>query len=133
MSETQTFRLVHAGARGGARAAIDAAPDGYICTIKEPTRNLEQNAKMHALLADIVKSKTKWAGREWSIDDWRAIFASAHAKAENLPVQTIPGIEGEFVALRRSTARMTKSELSGLIEYITAWMATNGIEFSGGF
>jgi len=124
------FRLVHDTARRLAKEAIDKAPDGWVVTVKEPTRNLLQNNALHGHLSDIVKAKAKWAGREWDIDSWRAIFASAHARHENLPVQTIPGLEGEFVALRRSTARMTKSELSGLIDYIAAWMAKNGVPFS---
>lgn len=126
------FRLVHDRARVLAADACRNAPEGWIVSIREPTRNLDQNAKLHALLSDIVKSDFKWAGRTWDIDSWRAIFASAYAKAVNLPVQTIPGLEGEFVAIRPSTARMTKSELSALIEYVTAFMAQNNIKFSGG-
>lgn len=124
------FVLAHPTARRLAVEAVQKAPDGYVVTVKEPTRNLLQNRALHGLLADIVKAKAKWAGRTWDIDSWRAIFASAHARASNLPVETIPGLEGEFVALRRSTARMSKSELSGLIDYISAWMAQNGVKFS---
>ena len=127
MNVPQTFRLVHPTARAGAASAVARAPDGWIVSIREPTRTLEQNAALHRLLALIVKSRVKWAGRTWDIDSWRAIFASAFAKAENLPVQTIPGLEGEFVALRRSTARMTKKELLGMIDYIEAWCAQNNI------
>jgi NinB protein len=101
-------------------------------TIAEPTRNAQQNAALHALLADVVRSKTVWAGRTWDIDSWRAIFASAYAKAANLPVQTIPGLEGEFVAIRPSTARMSKSELSALIEYVTAFCVQRGIPIRDG-
>ncbi|HEY6009909.1 MAG TPA: recombination protein NinB [Nitrospirota bacterium] len=127
MSDRQTFRLVHARARDAACSAIRSAPDGYLVEVKEPTRNAEQNRALHALLADIVKARTLWAGREWDIDSWRAIFASAYARAVNLPVQTIPGLEGEFVALRPSTARMSKSELSALIDYVSAFCVKRNI------
>lgn len=103
------------------------APDGYIVEIKEPRRNLDQNAALHGLISDVVRAKTVWVGQEWDTDSWRAIFASAYAKAVNLPVQTIPGLEGEFVAIRPSTARMSKSELSALIEYITAFCVQRSI------
>ena len=119
--------LAHDRARALAELGVRMAPEGYVVTIREPSRTLEQNAALHRLLACIVKSKAIWAGQEWDIDSWRAIFASAFAKAENIPVQTIPGIEGEFVALRRSTARMSKKELSGMIDYIEAWCAQNNI------
>ncbi len=100
--------------------------------IREPTRNLLQNATLHGLISDVVRAKTVWANREWDIDSWRAIFASAYAKAVNLPVQTIPGLEGEFVAIRPSTARMTKSELSALIEYVTSFCVQRGIPIKDG-
>jgi hypothetical protein len=129
MSDSATYWLRTPQARQNAREAILVAPEGYVCQVKEPTRNLDQNAALHAALADIVKAKVKWAGREWDIDSWRAIFVSAHAKAENLPVQTIPGLEGEFVAIRRSTTRMTKSELSGLIDYVFAKGTEWGVVF----
>lgn len=127
MSNLGPFVLVHDRARALAELAVRGAPEGMVVVIREPTRSLEQNSALHRLLACIVNSKAKWAGQEWDIDSWRAIFASAFAKAENLPVQTIPGIEGEFVAIRRSTTRMTKKELSGMIEYVQAWCAQNGV------
>ena len=121
MSEKQAFVLVHAAARQNACKAISEAPDGYVVAIVPPARNSLQNRTLHGLIADVVRAKTNWAGQEWDIDSWRAIFASGYAKAVNLPVQTIPGLEGEFVAIRPSTARMSKPELSALIEYITAF------------
>ncbi len=122
-----TFVLSHPLARRNAIAAVSAAPEGFSVVIREPTRNLLQNATLHGLISDVVRSHYKWAGREWDIDSWRAIFASAYAKAVDLPVQTIPGLEGEFVAIRPSTARMSKSELSALIEYVTAFCVQRNI------
>src|SRR5436190_12266155 len=121
MSDFSAFKLVSPIVRQNAQAAVLEAPEGYEVFIKEPRRNSFQNAALHGLIADVVRAKTEWAGQEWDIDSWRAIFASGYAKAVNLPVQTIPGLEGEFVAIRPSTARMSKSELSALIEYITAF------------
>ncbi len=127
MTNLGPWVLAHDRARALAELGVRSAPEGYVVIIREPNRTLEQNSALHRLLACIVKSKTKWAGQEWDIDSWRAIFASAFAKADNLPCQTIPGLEGEFVAIRRSTARMTKKELSGMIEYVQAWCAQNGV------
>ncbi len=127
MSESQTFWLAHAPARDMALEAVRRAPEGYSVSIRPPARNLLQNSILHGLISDVVRAKTVWAGKEWDIDSWRAIFASAYAKAVNLPVQTIPGLEGEFVAIRPSTARMSKSELSALIEYVTAFCVQRGI------
>ena len=38
-----------------------AAPEGHVVSISEPRRNLEQNAKMWAMLADIA-SQADWHG-----------------------------------------------------------------------
>ncbi|MCA3159322.1 MAG: recombination protein NinB, partial [Burkholderiales bacterium] len=44
------FRLVHQAARENAIEAIKQAPDGWVVRVTEPTRNLEQNALLHAEL-----------------------------------------------------------------------------------
>jgi len=111
-----------------AQSAVARAPMGHVVTIRPPTRSTEQNAALHRLLQAIVKARYKWAGRTWSIDDWRAIMVSAHAKATNRPGEIVPGLGGEFVVLRRSTTRMSVAELSSLIEYVTAWCVSNGID-----
>jgi len=111
-----------------AQSAVMRAPIGYVVTVRPPTRSTEQNAALHRLLQAIVKARYKWAGRTWSIDDWRTLMVSAHSKATNRAGEIVPGIEGEFVALRRSTTRMSVAELSSLIEYVQAWCASNGID-----
>lgn len=96
--------------------------------IGEPKRNLDQNARLHALLADIVKSGRDWAGQRMDVDDWRALFVHAVDVANGEGAgRAVPGLEGGVVLLRRSTARMSKRELSELIEYIEMQMATWGI------
>ena len=40
----------------------------------------------------------------------------------------VPGLEGEFVNLRESTAAMSKSRGSSLIEYTMAFMANHELE-----
>jgi hypothetical protein len=111
-----------------AQSEVMRAPIGHVVTVRPPTRSTEQNAALHRLLQAIVKARYKWAGRTWSIDDWRTLMVSAHSKATNRAGEIVPGIEGEFVALRRSTTRMSVAELSSLIDYIESWCASNGID-----
>jgi hypothetical protein len=42
----------------------------------------------------------------------------------------VPGIEGEFVNLRESTARMSKARGSSLIEYTLAFVAMHDIKIT---
>jgi hypothetical protein len=44
--------------------------------------------------------------------------------------EMVPGIEGEFVNLRESTARMSKARSSSLIEYTLAFCASNNIKLT---
>ena len=42
--------------------------------------------------------------------------------------EMVPGLEGEFVNLRESTALMSIKRGASLIEYSTAFAITNGVE-----
>lgn len=128
MTEARVIELRDRHDYQRAQSEVTRAPIGHVVTIRPPTRSIEQNAALHRLLQAIVKARHKWAGRTWSIDDWRAIMVSAHAKATNRPGEIVPGLEGEFVVLRRSTTRMSVAELSSLIEYVTAWCVSKGID-----
>ena len=132
MSVSPIFRLVSPAVRQRACEAVMGAPEGYVCEIKEPARNLEQNARLHALIADIVKAGTIWAGEPRTMDDWKALFVTAYDAMKGVKSKPVPGLNGEFVVLRRSTARMGKRELSELIEMIQAWMAERQIPIRDG-
>lgn len=132
MTDARIIHLREASDYRSAQSDVMRAPTGYVVTIRPPTRSTEQNAALHRLLQAIVNARYKWAGRTWSIDDWRTLMVSAHSKATNRAGEIVPGIEGEFVALRRSTTRMSVAELSSLIEYVQAWCAANGIDTEAG-
>jgi hypothetical protein len=123
-TDKQSFVLAHATARNLAIEAVRNAPDGYVVEVKPKTRSLEQNALLHALLGECAKGM-KYHGKTLSIEQWKVLFVSAHNIVEGRPVQVIAGIEGEFVNIRESTAKMTVKRLNSLIEYIQAWVADN--------
>lgn len=116
-------------ARQAAKRAIDDAADGFVVEIKERTRTADQNAKLHAMLQDVAR-QVDWAGRRRSLDDWKALMVSAHRIALQQAGEVVPGLEGEFVQLRKSTATMGVKELASLIEYVTAWGMNAGVRFS---
>lgn len=127
MNELGPFILVHARARQLAERAVHLAQEGMVVSIREPTRNLEQSAKMHALLGDIVKAKVEWDGETRDIEFWKGLAVSGWAIATKAPGEVTKGWEGEIALIRRSTTRMTKRELTSLIDYICAWMDGKGI------
>ena len=120
------FILSHETARRAA-AACCLLPEyaGYHVRIEPPTRNLEQNAKLWASLTDI-SDQVEWYGRKLSPDDWKNVFTASLKKLE-----VVPNIEGTgFVALGLSTSKMSKKELSLLIELIEAFGAERGVKFN---
>lgn len=100
-----------------------------VVEIKPMTRNLEQNALLHALLTDISR-QCEFAWRRWNVESWKTIMVSGHAKATGKPVEIIAGIEGELINIRESTAKMSTRRIASLIEYIQAWAADQGVRFS---
>lgn len=123
-----TFRLVHEDARTMALKAILTAPDGYVATVKPPNRSLDQNARLHALLADISASKVEVCGEAArSVDDLKTIFVSAWMIETERSSDMVRGLHDEPVQLRRSTTTFSKAEMSELIEMVTAWAVQHGI------
>lgn len=125
-----TFILVHTEARRRAKDAIESAPDGYAVTVRPPTRSFEQNAKFHAICSDIARSGFEWVGKRLTASQWKVLLVSGHAVATHLGAEVVPGIEGEFVNIRESTALMSKKRGASLIEYSVAFCAMQGIELS---
>lgn len=122
----RTFILAHAEARRRALAYIAEAPQGYVVTVSEPTRSSDQNAKFHAICADLAGQE--WAGKPRDATAWKVLLVSGHAVATKQGAEMVPGLEGEFVNIRESTALMSKSRGSSLIEYAMAFAAERGVE-----
>jgi hypothetical protein len=110
------------------RACIQA-PEGYVVEIKPRTRSLDQNAKLHAMFSDIARQAT-FHGKMRTAAQWKVIFISGHAMATGSGADIIPGIEGEFINIRESSAHMGVKRLNSLIEYVMAWGADNEIRWS---
>lgn len=118
------------------QAIIDAGQN-CVVTIAQPTRSNDQNAMFHALCSDIAKSGHKFAGKARTMEQWKALLISGHAVATDHPGEVIPGLEGEFVAIRESSARMGVARAASLITYTLAYCDTNSISLAethnGGF
>lgn len=123
--------------RANAMQAILEAGDNYVVIIAQPTRSNDQNSMFHAICSDMAKSGHKFAGKPRTLEEWKALLISGHAVATGSPGEVIPGLEGEFVAIRESSAKMTVPRAASLITYTLAYCDTNGIAltetFRGGF
>lgn len=123
MSDKRLFILAHLEARKRAAQAVAEAPDGFRVCIEPPKRNGEQNAKFHAICSDLSRSGIKWAGKVRTAEQWKVLLVSGHAMATKEGAEMIPGLEGEYVNIRESTALMSVRRSSSLIEYALAFVA----------
>lgn len=122
--DKQIFRLSHDTARQNAARAVLNAPEDFMVRIEPRTRSLEQNAMLHALFTEAARN-ARWHGRKLTAEQWKVLFISGHAIATGRGADMVPGLEGEFVNIRESSARMSVARMTSLIEYINAWMAEN--------
>lgn len=126
MSERRLFVLAHPQARANAIVAVKQAPDGYRVEVKPPTRTLDQNARMWAMLTELSR-QVEWHGQHLTAENWKDMCTAALKRQ-----QVVPGIDGGFVVLGTSTRRMTKGEMAELIEFITAFGVQHGVAFNDG-
>ena len=123
----QTFRLAHTKARQIALEAVKNAPDGFVVTVSEPTRNLEQNALLWALLTEL-SDKLPWHGIKLSPEEYKDLLSAGLVKS-----RVVPNIDGNgFVILGQRTSKMTKKEFSDLIDLILAFGVDHGIVWDTG-
>ncbi|HEY3987428.1 recombination protein NinB [Cedecea sp.] len=99
--------------------------------ISDYKRNLDQNAKFHAMLGDIA-AQVQWCGKKLKPEQWKVLLISGHAVATKQGAEVVPGIEGEYVNIRESSAEMSIKRMASLIEYTTAWSVGQGVKFTEG-
>ncbi len=124
MPSGQTVILATSRQRILAHRLVDAAPPDAVLNIAEPKRTLDQNAKMWAMLSDI--SRAKPLGRRHTPDDWKAIFMNACG----WECQFMEGLDGRPFPQGFRSSHLTKHQMGVLIEYITAFGAEHGVEWS---
>jgi hypothetical protein len=95
-----------------------------VVEIKPETRTLAQNARLWAMLTDVSK-QVNWYGRKLSQEEWKHVFTASLSKQD-----VVPGIDGGFVVLGKSTSKMTKPEMSELQQLIEAFGAQHGVRFT---
>ncbi len=114
-----------------ARYITSEMPEGWMVICKPKTRTMDQNAKFHALCYDIEKSRVMWAGKLRTAAQWKVLLVSGHAIATGEGADVVPGLEGEFINIRESTAAMDRTRASSLIEYTLAFCAQHHIDLNG--
>lgn len=117
----------HPNARPNAVAAVLTAPDGMVVVIKEKTRSLEANAKLHATLADIA-DQLPWHGKKLSIDVWKRLCTAAWLREIGESPEMIPALDNKgFDVVFEKTSQLSVKQMSSLIEWVCCFAAQNGV------
>jgi hypothetical protein len=92
--------------------------------MEKPRRTVDQNKLMWALLSDVSR-QVVWHGQKLEPGEWKDVFTAALKRQK-----VVPGLEGGFVVLGTSTSRMTRQELSELVELIYAFGSDKEVAFA---
>lgn len=125
MEDKHTYILTETNRRHVFEEMWRTVPVGWSVTVQEPTRTLEQNAKLWPMLDDISK-QVDWYGKRLTRADWKDVFTASLVKAN-----VVPNLEGTgFVACGLHTSKMGKKLFSDLIELIYAFGAERNVKWS---
>lgn len=117
--------LNSAAERQKATGWIAKAPPGTRVTFQAAKRSLDQNSKLWAMLSEVAQQATHY-GKRYTASEWKILFMAACQKE----VQVIPSLDGKsFVPWGYSSSKLSKEEMSELIEFIVVWGAENNIVF----
>jgi hypothetical protein len=117
----QTVILGSERERAIAKRLIDYAPNGAVVTIKAATRSTDQNDKMWSMISDISRAKPD--GRMHTPEVWKALFMHACGHA----VQFEHGLDGQPFPVGFRSSRLTKQQMSDLIEFVYKYGAEKGV------
>ena len=124
----KTFIMAHAVARAHALQAVEDAPEGYVVTVGEPTRNLEQNAAQWPILQAFA-DQLQWpvnGAMEWlTADEWKDILTAAFKRET---VRVAMGLDGGMVMLGSRTSKFSKAQFSEWLDFLNATAAARGVE-----
>ncbi|MEQ3625941.1 MAG: recombination protein NinB [Celeribacter sp.] len=110
--------------RQQAAAWVQNAPHATVVTFKKPGRTIPQNARLWAMLTEVSRQAMHMGHRK-SPDLWKALFMNACGHASQFEM----GLAGEPFPVGFRSSKMSKEQMSELIEFIMSWGAENGIHF----
>jgi hypothetical protein len=124
MAKGQTVILGNAFSRARAHRLIEAAPNGFVMNVREPTRSTAQNDKMWAMLGDVSVAKPE--GRRLTPDDWKAVFMNACG----WEVQFLEGLDGRPFPSGFRSSHMTVKQMADLITFIQSYGDQHGVAWT---
>lgn len=101
-----------------------------LVTLGRPTRNSDQNAKLHAMLADLSK-QVEWHGQKLSVEVWKRLCVAAYLRDNSETPILVPALDGNgFDVIYEKTSKMSVKEMAELIEWIYMFAAECNVVWS---
>jgi hypothetical protein len=107
-----------------AHQLIDKAPQDAVVKISAAKRSDDQNAKMWAMLSDISRAAPE--ERQHIPEVWKCIFMAALG----YEVMFAMGLNDQPFPIGFKTSKLTKPQMSDLIEFIYAYGAQHNVKWS---
>lgn len=99
-------------------------------TITEADRSVEQNAKLHACLADIAK-QVEHAGKKWNVTIWKRLCTASWLREMGENAQMIPALDGNgFDVIYEKTSKLGVKKCASLIEWVLAFGAEHQVRWT---
>jgi len=118
----------HPARQNCALFVLHGAPDGYVVTVSEPNRNLEQNAAQWPIL-EAFSQQLQWPVNgsmvEMSPEEWKDVLTAAFRRET---VRVAMGLDGGMVMLGQRTSKFSKREFSDWLEFLNATAAIRGVK-----
>lgn len=121
---TRRITLSGNGPRGRASTLVRKLKDGWRVSVSKPNRSRDQNDKLWAMLTDLSHAKPE--GRMHTPDDWKCL--TMHACGHDVQFQV--GLDGKPFPTGFRSSQLKVGQMSDLIEWIYAYGAEHGVEWS---
>lgn len=119
------LKLTGPTAKHAACCRIHDAEEGYVMTIAEPNRTLEQNAAQWPYLEAFAKQKQLCINGEmqWvTADDWKDVLTGCWNGEMRMAA-----FDGKVIMLPQRTSKMGKGAFSTWLEFLIAMSVTSGV------
>jgi hypothetical protein len=121
----RTFVLSHDTARLMAVREVQRAPSGFVVTVSEPKRSLEQNAAQWPYLQAFSEQKElriNGAMVKATPDDWKDVLTGCYDGELRMAA-----FDGKVIMLPKRTSKMSKKVFSDWVEFLVSMAAQSGV------
>jgi hypothetical protein len=130
MSDKKVIRLAGRLARAHAVEMCGVLPEGWFATFSEPTRNDEQNKRLHAMLNDIARQVEHY-GKKWPAGVWKRLTVAAFMREQNEQPLMIPALDGIGVdVIYEKTSQMGVRQMANYITWLRAYGDENAVAWT---